>query len=87
VEGEITQYSQRNKSVTSDGYSAQVELSMTVNVRFTNTKNHNEDFERQFTATQSYDSNLSLTSVQEDLVSQMIEVITEQIFDATVANW
>lgn len=26
---------------------------MTVNVRFTNNKNHNEDFEQQFTATQS----------------------------------
>ena len=47
IEGEITQYSQRNKSVSSEGYSAQTELSITVNVRFTNTKNHNEDFERQ----------------------------------------
>ena len=40
IEGEITQYSQRNKSVSSEGYSAQTELSITVNVRFTNTKNH-----------------------------------------------
>lgn len=45
IEGEITQYSQRNKSVSSEGYSAQTELSITVNVRFTNTKNHAEDFE------------------------------------------
>ena len=40
IEGEITRYDQRNKSVSSDGYSAQTELSMTVNVRFTNNKNH-----------------------------------------------
>ena len=39
IEGEITQYSQRNKSVSSEGYSAQTELSITVNVRFTNNKN------------------------------------------------
>lgn len=39
IEGEITQYSQRNKSVSAEGYSAQTELSITVNVRFTNTKN------------------------------------------------
>lgn len=38
IEGEITQYSQRNKSVSAEGYSAQTELSITVNVRFTNTK-------------------------------------------------
>ena len=43
VEGEITQYSQRNKAVTAQGESAQVELSMTVNVRFTNNANHSED--------------------------------------------
>ena len=87
VEGEITQYSQRNKSVNSAGVSAQTELSMTVNVRFTNNKNHKEDFERQFTATQSYESTRSLNSVQEELVTQMVKDITDQIFNATVANW
>ena len=87
VEGEITQYSQRNKSVNSEGVSAQTELSMTVNVRFTNNKNHKEDFERQFTATQSYESTRSLNSVQEELVTQMVKDITDQIFNATVANW
>ncbi len=87
IEGEITQYQQRNKSVSADGYSAQTELSMTVNVRFTNTVNHSEDFERSFTATASYESTQSLTSVQEELVTQMCEDICDQIFNATVANW
>lgn len=87
IEGEITQYSQRNKSVNSEGVSAQTELSMTVNVRFTNNANHREDFERQFTATQSYESTRSLNSVQEELVTQMVKDITDQIFNATVANW
>ena len=87
IEGEITQYSQRNKSVSSEGYSVQTELSITVNVRFTNTKNHNEDFERQFTATDTYDTRQNLNAVQEQLVTQMIKTLTDQIFNATVANW
>ena len=87
LEGEIIRYEQRNKAVSAEGYSAQTELSITVNVRFTNNVNHNEDFEQQFTATQSYDSTLSLNSVQEDLVSKMIDDICEQIFNACVANW
>ena len=87
VEGEITQYSQRNKAVTAQGESAQVELSMTVNVRFTNDANPSEDFERQFTATTTYDSRQSLNSVQEECVTQMVKDITDQIFNATVANW
>lgn len=87
IEGEITQYTQRNKSVSSEGHSAQTELSITVNVRFTNNINHNEDFERSFTATKSYETTQSLNAVQEELVTQMVKDLTEQIFNATVANW
>lgn len=87
IEGEITQYNQRNKSVSSEGYSAQTELSMTVNVRFTNNKNHKEDFEKQFTASSTYETTQSLNTVQEELVTEMVKNITDQIFNATVANW
>jgi hypothetical protein len=87
IEGEITQYTQRNKSVSSQGYSAQTELSMTVNVRFTNNANHSNDFEKQFTATSTYETTKNLNSVQEELVTQMVKDISDQIFNATVANW
>ena len=87
IEGEITRYDQRNKSVSSEGYSSLTELSMTVNVRFTNNANHSQDFERQFTAQSTYDNTQSLNAVQEELVTQMVKEITDQIFNATVANW
>ena len=87
VEGEITQYQQRNKSVSAEGYSAQTELSMTVNVRFTNNVHHSQDFEKSFTATATYETTQSLNSVQEELVTQMVKDITDQIFNATVAIW
>ena len=87
IEGEITRYDQRNKSVSSEGYSSQTELSMTVNVRFRNNTNHAEDFEQQFTATSTYENTQTLNSVQEELVTQMVKEITDQIFNATVANW
>ena len=87
LEGEIIRYDQRNKSVSSEGYSAQTELSMTVNVRFTNNAKHSDDFEQQFTATSSYDSTQSLNSVQDGLVEEMVKNICEQIFNAAVANW
>jgi hypothetical protein len=86
-DGEITAYDQFNKSISADGYSAMVQLKMTVNVRFTNNKNHDEDFERQFSATRDFDASQSLDSVQEELVTQMINEIVEAIFNAAVANW
>lgn len=85
--GEITAYDQVNKSISSDGYSAMVQLKMTVNVRFTNNKNHKEDFERAFSATRDFDSSQLLDTVQEELVTQMINEIVDAIFNAAVANW
>lgn len=85
--GEITAYDQFNKSISSDGYSSMVQLKMTVNVRFSNNTNHDEDFERQFSATRDFDATQSLDSVQEELVDQMIKEIVEAIFNAAVANW
>ena len=85
--GEITAYDQYNKSISSDGYSSMVQLKMTVNVRFTNNTNHDEDFERPFSATRDFDATQSLDSVQEELVGHMIDEIVEAIFNAAVANW
>lgn len=87
LEGEITRYEQRNKAVSAEGYSAQVELSVTVNVRFTNNVNHTQDFEKQFTSQKSYDSTMSLSAVQDELVTQMMKDICDQIFNASVAQW
>lgn len=87
LSGEITEYSQFNKAVSADGYSSQTQLNMTVNVRFVNNKKHADDFERTFTATAEYDASQQLTAVQEELVTQMIKDIVDQIFNATVANW
>ena len=85
--GEITGFDQYNKAISSQGYSSQVQLKMTVNVRFTNNAKHDEDFERTFSATTEYDSSQQLINVQEELVTQMVKDIAEQIFNATVANW
>ena len=85
--GEITSYDQFNKSISSDGYSSMVQLKLTVNVRFTNNTNHDEDFERSFSAIRDFEASQSLESVQEELVTQMIKEIVESIFNAAVADW
>ena len=84
---EITNYDAYNKGVGSDGYSTMAELRMTINVRFVNYSNHAEDFsDQQFTASREYKASQQLSSVQEELVQQMIDEIVEQIVNATVAN-
>lgn len=87
LSGVITRYEAFNKGVGADGYSTMMELRMTVSVRFVNNTNHTEDFEQQFSSSKEYDSTQQLSAVQEDLVTQMIKDIVDQIFNATVANW
>ena len=87
ISGEITSYDQTNKSISASGYSSMVQLKMTVKVKFVNTKRHEADFEKSFSATREYDSSQQLAAVQEELVQQMIDDIVDQIFNATVADW
>lgn len=86
IAGEITAYDQFNKLISADGFSSQVQLRMTVNIRFNNAKT-NQSWERTFSATTQYDSNQQLTAVQESLVKEMTEDLCSQIFNATVADW
>ena len=87
ITGEITSYDQTNKSVSADGYSSMVQLRMTVKVKYTNNKKHQDDFDRSFSASREYDASQQLSAVQEELVQQMIDDIVDQIFNETVAKW
>ena len=86
IAGEIVSYDQFNKGISADGYASQVQLRMTVNIRFVNSKT-NQQWEKQFSATSQYDSTQQLTAVQESLVTEMIKDLCDQIFNATVADW
>ncbi len=87
IEGEITDYALTPLSVGSDALAAETRLTMTVNVRFTNNTNHDEDFETKFSANRTFQNTQTLNDVQEQLVGEMIEEIVDQIYNATVANW
>lgn len=88
ISGEITGYNQYNESVDASGYSSKVKLTLTVKVTYVNNTDHKDDFtDQQFSAFQLYDSSQLLTAVQDQLITLMVKDITEQIFNATVANW
>jgi hypothetical protein len=88
LEGEITGYNQYNESVAADGFASKTRLTITVNVRYTDNSDHENDIEgQQFSAFRTYESTQLLTAVQDPLIDEMVKEITDQIFNATVANW
>ncbi len=87
VSGFIVSYDVNPTAVTSQEIASQNRLTVTVKITFKNNKHPEEDFEKSFAAFQDFDSNLSLDSVEAQLVDEIVEILVDDIFNATVANW
>jgi hypothetical protein len=87
-EGEITGYKINPMTATADQTAAQNRLTITVNVRFFNNKYEDDNFEQTFSHYYDYDANVILTgSVLDDAFNEILERITQDIFNASVAKW
>lgn len=87
IEGEIVGWELTPMAQQADGYASETKLTITVNVRFTNTTNEKEDFEQRFSAFQQFSTTSMLEDVQDALLEDIIKEISEAIFNKTVANW
>lgn len=86
-EGQITQYETRPMSIKEGDTSALTRLTIGVKVKYTNNKNHDEDWEKTFSAYEDFESSQSLSDVEDDLVKLILDKLTEDIFNASIANW
>lgn len=87
-EGEITQYYVAPITATSDNRAAQNRLTVAVNVRFFNTKDPDKDFEQNFSFYYDYPGTSQLTGGQLETALEVIfERLTQDIFNASLANW
>lgn len=86
-EGQITGYEFRPMSIQKEDVSAQTRLTVTLKVKYTNHKVPADDFEQTFSAYEDFNSDQSISSVEEELSVAIIEKLTEDIFNATIANW
>lgn len=87
LEGEIVGYTITPMAISADSYAAETRLTLTVKVRFTNNVNPEDSFEKQYSASQNFDSSRMLTDVQDELLTLMTQDITESIYNDTVAKW
>ena len=87
VEGEITGYATRASSLSSNDEVAMNRLTVTVNVRFTNSFNPDADFEQSFTRYKDYNASRDFSSVENSLVEEIVKELCEDIFNKAVVNW
>lgn len=87
IEGEIVGYDLAAEAVQENAYAASTKLTVRIKVRYTNTVNEKESFEKEFSAFESFSSSLMFNDVQDALVESITKDIINQIFNATAENW
>lgn len=85
--GEITRYETRSTAITGDDKPAKNRLTIEVRVRYTNALNPKENFETNFSRFQEYGANENLATVESQLISDIIDLLTEDIFNKAFVNW
>jgi hypothetical protein len=87
MEGEITGYNLTPQAVTEDAYASKTRLTITVRVKYVDTKNDANNVDQSFSAYRDFDASQMLTDVQDELCQEIVKELVELIFNATLGNW
>jgi len=87
-EGEIIEYRISPMTATAQNTAAQNRLTISVNVRYINTKDEEKDFEKPFSFFFDYPANAQLTGIiKVAAVEEIFDRITQDILNASLADW
>ncbi len=87
-EGEIVEFRITPMTATSDQLTAQNRLTIAINVRFTNTKKEDDDFERRFSFYHDYPADEQMIGSRlTTALDEIYERLTQDIFNASLAKW
>ncbi|MDY3978634.1 MAG: LptE family protein [Tidjanibacter sp.] len=86
-EGEIINYTSTPSSVTSNETASMNRLTITAKVKFTNSYEPQNNYNKSFNAFADYDAGSLLQDVQDTLIGEIVEQLVTDIFNGAVANW
>lgn len=86
-EGEIKDYRTQAQAVQGNETAALNRLTVSVRVIYTNNHEPDKGFDNTFSAFADYESSQSLSDVEAGLVDEIIEQLTDDIFNKSVADW
>lgn len=86
-EGSITNYSTVPIAIQSTDQAALNRLSISVNVKYICSFDEKKNFEQTFTRYADYNSSQSLSSIEEQLIRDINEQLTQDIFNRALNDW
>ncbi len=86
-EGYISDYNTQPIAIQSNDQAAQNRLTITVSIKFTNTKDEKQNFETSFSRFADYAANKDLSTVETGLIENISSQLIDDIFNKAVVNW
>lgn len=86
-EGEITRYKVTPQAYQGNETAALNRLTISIRVSFTNRLEPDKNFDSNFSRYADFESSQSLTSVENQLIEEIVEQLTEDVFNKAVVNW
>lgn len=86
-EGYISDYQINPISISSSDQANQNRLNVKVFVRFINKIEPDKSYEQTFNRYADFDSNITLSQIEETLLEEIIDELTEDLFNKAVVNW
>ena len=87
LSGEITGYETRASALSASDEVSMNRLTITIKVKFVNTKDPEADFEQQFSRYRDYAATLDFAAVENGLMNEIVTELCEDIFNKAVVNW
>jgi hypothetical protein len=87
LEGIITDYSTKPVAIQGNQTAALNQLTISIEVKYTNTFDHTKDFDTKFSRFEQYPSESDLNSVKDQLIADISEALVDDIFNKSVVNW
>ena len=85
--GSITSYSVKPIAIQADETAAKNRLTISVKVCFENKLDLDNNYDQSFSRYADYYSTTELSSIEDELVNQIIAELIDDIFNKAVANW
>lgn len=85
--GEITDYRITPMSATANQTAAQNRLTISVNVNYVNNQDEKKNFEKRFSFYYDFGADQQLNTILDTALKDILERITQDIFNASVGKW
>ena len=85
--GEIKNYQVTPVAIQGNETAASNRLTITIRVKFVNSKDEKQNFDKSFSRYEDFDSQEQFNSIEGELVKVIVDKLVEDVFNGAVANW